>query len=486
MKTIPSNHPSAEMLAAYRGGGLEPDQRTIIEQHLSQCEVCGPNQGNATSEAPVTSNWSSCPQALIDHPRYRVLRLLGSGGMGTVFLAEHKLMRRLVALKVLREAAFTGAEARERFLREVEAVARVSHAAIVTAYDAEQVGDLHLLVMEYVEGIDLDDLVDKEGPLAIDRACDYIRQAAEGLQHAHEHGLVHRDLKPSNLMCTLDGQIKILDFGLARLGSESVRLKPLTQTGICMGTPDYIAPEQVLDTAQADIRSDIYALGCTFYYLLSGRNPFEGNTISEKLVAHKMRAPLDVTVLRPDVPAAVRDVLGRMLAKDPQQRYQTPAEVVEALSGLLQRSDLAGTARVSVRRAGSSSERTLGRQNKIDGDGATERLTRDGGRSRKRRSGKGVRRGQPSAWSRIGWSAVGTLLVLAFLLGLWAFFPPIWYLLPPPPWEDQRRREQREGRWEFEPPNGRPGPDGRKGPAPKHRPPPPEHRPPPDGGPGDR
>src|SRR5262249_5628293 len=255
----------------------------------------------------------------------------GSGGMGRVYKAEHRLMERLVALKVINRNLTDNAAAVERFRREVKTAAKLSHPNIVTAFDAEQVGDWHFLVMEYVEGHSLDRIVQARGRLPIADACDYMRQAALGLQHAWERGMVHRDIKPHNLMLTPQGLIKILDFGLARFLSEGKPITALTQFGVIMGTPDYIAPEQAQDSRTADIRADLYSLGCTFFYLLTGRVPFPEGSMLQKLMAQVTQEPTPLRVLREDAPTAVIAILARLMAKDPARRYQTPAEAAQAL-----------------------------------------------------------------------------------------------------------------------------------------------------------
>src|SRR5262249_37677120 len=192
------------------------------------------------------------PPELARHERYRVVRFIGAGGMGAVYEAEHRVMQRLVALKVIKRAYMANAAALERFRREVRAAARLSHPNIVTTYDAEDAGETHFLVMEYVEGTDLGRLVQERGPLPVDRACEYVRQAALGLEYAFEQGMVHRDLKPHNLMLTPDGRVKILDFGLACFASEAASAAGVTGTGLVLGTVDYIAPEQADNAHQAD------------------------------------------------------------------------------------------------------------------------------------------------------------------------------------------------------------------------------------------
>jgi serine/threonine protein kinase/WD40 repeat protein len=262
---------------------------------------------------------------------YLVLDRLGEGGMGQVFRAQHQHMQRIVALKVIRKENLGSPDAVKRFYQEVQAAAQLTHPNIVVAYDAGQVGNTHYFAMELVEGIDLSRLVKESGPVPLALACDYVRQAAAGLQHAHERCLVHRDIKPANLLLSVvngKGTVKILDMGLARFhGGE--REKGITQTGQVIGTPDYLAPEQAMDSRAADIRSDIYSLGCTLYYLLSARPPFTGETLTQVLIQHQMdEAPLE----KLGVPEGLQDVLGKMMAKKPEDRYQTPAEVESALA----------------------------------------------------------------------------------------------------------------------------------------------------------
>jgi hypothetical protein len=302
------------------GGGAAP----ATGASLPEGDTLTPQAGAAPADVPPP---------LVDHPRYRVVGLLGRGGMGAVYRAEHRLMQRQVALKVINPSLTTSADSVERFRREVVAAARLTHPNIVAAYDAEQAGDLHFLVMELVEGMSLNALVQRRGRLSVTDACRCVRQAALGLQHAHEQGMVHRDIKPHNLMLTPKGQVKILDFGLARFVSETSRAAgDLTQAGTVMGTPDYMAPEQAQDPRAADIRADIYSLGCTLYHLLTGQRPFpEGDSLN-KVIAHIQRAPRPVAELRPDVPAELCGVVERMLAKDKDQRFQTPAEVAAALA----------------------------------------------------------------------------------------------------------------------------------------------------------
>jgi predicted Ser/Thr protein kinase len=378
-------HPSPEELSAFGLGRLDEETLLRLETHISQCSRCiqaleelaGDAFVNRLREAvseqttadastqiapgdvhdaPTAANLhaSSSPSAagvpaeLANHPRYRVLQVLGAGGMGVVYQAEHLLMERPVALKVISHSLIDDPAAVERFRREVKAAARLSHPNIVTAYDADQAGDLHFLVMEYVEGVSLDRILAQKGRLSVVEACSLVRQAALGLQHALERGMAHRDIKPQNLMVVAGSPpaVKILDFGLARFARETAppsSIAPgappkapeagdLTQLGDVMGTPDYIAPEQIRDARLADIRADIYSLGCTLYHLLRGQVPFPGMSGLDKLMAHHEKEPRPLSEFRQDLPAGLVQVIQRMMAKNPDQRYQTPAAVAEALA----------------------------------------------------------------------------------------------------------------------------------------------------------
>jgi len=264
--------------------------------------------------------------------KYKVLEKLGSGGMAQVFLCEHKLMRRRVAIKVLPIPKADDPASLARFYREARAIAAVDHPNIVRAYDIDQDENLHFLVMEYVDGTNLQELVKKFGPLDIHRACHYIYGAAVGLQHAHELGLVHRDIKPGNILIDRSGVVKILDMGLARFfHDEDDNLTRMNDENV-LGTADYVAPEQALDSHSVDIRADIYSLGATFYYLLTGNPPFPDGSVAQKLIWHQNRQPRPIASLRPETPESLITIIDRMMAKDPANRYQTPAEVMAALA----------------------------------------------------------------------------------------------------------------------------------------------------------
>jgi serine/threonine protein kinase len=267
--------------------------------------------------------------------QYVVLDLLGEGGMGQVFKARHRRLDRVDALKVIRPQHLQQPDSLRRFLREARAAARLSHPNIVTIYDADEANGTHFLAMEFVPGTDLSSAVRKEGFLLPAEACEYVRQAAMGLQHAHERGMVHRDVKPANLLRTKDRSlIKILDMGLARLHASDDRQQSvgeLTHSGVVMGTPDYMAPEQAIDSHSVDIRADIYSLGCTLYFLLAGQPPFPESSLTQKLLWHQQKDPEPVRKLRQDLPAGLETVLTTMMAKNPDERYQSPGDVARAL-----------------------------------------------------------------------------------------------------------------------------------------------------------
>jgi serine/threonine protein kinase len=264
--------------------------------------------------------------------KYKVLERLGSGGMGSVYLCEHKLMRRRVAVKVLPTAKAADESALQRFYREARAAAALDHPNIVHAYDIDQDETLHFLVMEYVDGASLQEVVKKSGPMGPGRAAHYIRQAALGLDHAHRAGLVHRDIKPGNLLLDRQGTVKVLDMGLARFFNDEDDILTRKFEENVLGTADYLAPEQAVDSHTVDIRADIYSLGATFYFLLTGKTPFGEGSVAQKLIWHQTRQAKPITTYRADVPEEMRAIIDTMMAKDPDQRYQTPAAVADALA----------------------------------------------------------------------------------------------------------------------------------------------------------
>lgn len=269
---------------------------------------------------------------------YRIMDSIGEGGVSQVFKAWDTRRKCIAALKAIRSEHLDNVEAVGRLKREMRVIGQLSHPNIVKAFDIDSVRARHYFAMEYVEGTDLSKLIKLSGPLPMPQACDYIRQAALGLQHAHEKGLVHRDIKPGNLLVTMGGtMVKILDMGMARLRQSASQpaqesINQLTVEGVMIGTPDYLAPEQSRDPHNVDIRADIYSLGCTLYFLLSGRVPFPGNSVMDKIYKHQKMDPDWSVVPGLDKESGVAAVLKKMMAKKPPDRYQTPAEVAEALA----------------------------------------------------------------------------------------------------------------------------------------------------------
>ncbi len=342
--------------------GEAPDLDEYLKRFPQFADALLPREALATPSGLSTLSESPPPQVLPpgepNLPGFTILERLGQGGMGIVYKARQHAPERIVALKILARDQLRHTDAVRRFEREVEAAMRLAHPNIVLVHEADRVHGLHYLVMEYVAGIDLKRLVEQSGALSVSRACDFVRQAALGLQHAHERGLVHRDIKPANLMVTRPPRagedpaadrrsglslalllapgavVKILDMGLARvhqLSEYDDSFTTLTRAGTFMGTPDYTAPEQWEDAHSADIRSDLYSLGCTLYYLLCGEVPFPGGTLVQKLDRHRSKQPTPIERLRPDVPPGMAAVVTRLMAKDPADRYQSPAAVADAV-----------------------------------------------------------------------------------------------------------------------------------------------------------
>lgn len=265
--------------------------------------------------------------------KYKLLERVGIGGMGQVFLCEHMHMKRHVAIKVLPPAKAEQPSALGRFYREARAAGSIQHQNIVRTFDIDQDGNLHYIVMEYVDGTNLLDLVKQFGKLDIGRAVDYAYQVAVGLDYAFRNGIVHRDVKPGNVLITRHGQAKILDMGLARFYRDTTdQLTVQYDDKIVLGTADYVAPEQVANSHGADTRADVYALGATLYYLLTGQPPFPVGTVSQKLLWHRTKDPAPIHELRPEVPEGLAAVVVKMMKKDPNQRFQSPGEVAAELA----------------------------------------------------------------------------------------------------------------------------------------------------------
>lgn len=264
--------------------------------------------------------------------KYKVLEKLGAGGMGTVYLCEHMLMKRRVAVKVLPPAKVNDSSALERFYREATAVASLDHPNIVRAYDIDEDDKLHFLVLELVDGSSLQEIIKKTGPMDYTRVAHYMRQSAMGLQHAHDvAALVHRDIKPGNILVDRYGVVKILDMGLARFFHDETDDLTKRFDENVLGTADYLAPEQALDSHGADIRADLYSLGGTFYFCLTGRPPFTDGTVAQKLIWHQTRQPKPIRSFRQDVPEGLIAIIDKLMAKDKNERYQSPQEVADAL-----------------------------------------------------------------------------------------------------------------------------------------------------------
>jgi serine/threonine-protein kinase len=384
--------PTADALAAFARGDLPAGELAAFAGHVGACAACcralkllpeDPLAGLARAAAaeptelevtnlsprqpghappPTEPGAREIPAGFADHPRYRILGQLGAGGMGTVYKAEDLLMGRAVAIKVVAPHLTADAGAVERFRREIRVAAQLNDPRAIIAHDTGEAGGRHFLVMEFVEGISLDRLVARKGPLPVQMACSFARQAALGLQHAADRGMIHRDIKPQNLMVTRKGQVKILDFGLARFaggdeggeaeaggrlpfGAARRKAGGVTNPNFVMGTPDYLSPEQARDSHDVDHRSDIYSLGCTLYFLLTAAPPFLGAaTFADKLFAHAEDEPPPVREARPDVPEALAGVMARMMAKRLEDRYQPGAEVAAALQPFARANAGAGAA----------------------------------------------------------------------------------------------------------------------------------------------
>ena len=355
-----SGCPDRRQLVEYLQGVLPAHAAQTLDAHVAQCTTCQAalqtlNDGGSTRRpgadpppadglpdmsAPRTPNLGQLAE-------YRLLEKLGQGGMGVVYRALHTELDRIVAVKVLPLGQSDNSQIAARFRREAKAVGRLDHPNIVRALDARVTDGTRILVMELVSGLDLAELVHHVGPLAVADACALIRQAAQGLDCAHRHGLVHRDIKPSNLMLSDAGLVKMLDLGLARFREDTAQ-GDTTVDGQALGTPDYMAPEQVSDSHSADIRADLYSLGCTLYFLLTGGPPFGGpdyRTAFDKMTAHVHQPSPSVQDLRNDVPNALASVLNRLMAKAPEDRYATPADVVDALEPFAAQADLPALAK---------------------------------------------------------------------------------------------------------------------------------------------
>lgn len=268
---------------------------------------------------------------------HKLLGHLGSGGMSSVYLAEHILMKHQRAIKVLPKSKLGKNSYLERFQREAKAIASLNHPNIVRAYDISNERDTHYLVMEYVEGADMQNLVRKHGPLPYAVAADYIAQAARGLHHAHEAGLIHRDVKPANLLVNKDGVVKVLDLGLALFSEDTDASLTMEYNDKVLGTADYLPPEQAINSHKIDSRADMYGLGCTLYFLLTGHPPFPDGSIASRIIKHQNSMPPDIRKERVDCPGELDGVCVKMMQKDPKFRYTSCLQVAEILETWLKK-----------------------------------------------------------------------------------------------------------------------------------------------------
>ena len=291
---------------------------------------------------------------------YDILREIGHGGMGVVYQAQHRLLNQIVAIKVLPESSLGDRQAVRRFQREMLSIGRLNHPNIIRALNAGQDRGVHYLVMEFGDGLDFRELVGQSGWLSPGAACELIRQAAVGLQHIHEHGLVHRDIKPANLMLARDASVKILDLGLARLETRQMS-RDLTHPGMAMGTVDYMAPEQWVDSSAVDIRADIYSLGCTLYFLLTGQPPNVMAMRESPAARRSGRPPTHPSVasLRRDCPQDLDKILELMLAEEPDERFDTPGEVADAIGVFADPGEVVPLASECRRDAGADPEKAV-------------------------------------------------------------------------------------------------------------------------------
>jgi serine/threonine protein kinase len=348
--------PLSDIIRAGKGSSRTPSPESDIAQFLAnpapntdeQPTVITKAQSgvapNPNTPPPVVVPVSSPPPSIAGRRlgHFELIEAVGSGGMAAVLKARDTELGRVVALKILPPEAARDPDSVARFKAEARAAAKLDHDNIARVYFCGEDQGLHFIAFEFVEGINLQQMIDRRGQLPAGECVRYMIQVAAGLNHAAKRGVVHRDIKPSNILVTPDGRAKIVDMGLARHLGADVN-GGVTQSGVTLGTFDYISPEQALDPRRADVRSDIYSLGCAFYHALTGRPPVPEGTAARKLRAHQTEAPLDPRMLNPAIPDELAAVLARMMAKDPQQRYQTPNELIAHLKALAERFDVGGS-----------------------------------------------------------------------------------------------------------------------------------------------
>ncbi|HUE74905.1 MAG TPA: serine/threonine-protein kinase [Pirellulaceae bacterium] len=307
-------------------GGMLPDDAEAVAAHLINAGLLTAWQ----SEVLFSRKYKGFKLG-----KYKLLRHIGSGGMSAVYLAEHTMLKRQRAIKILPKKRVNDSSYLARFHLEAQATASLDHPNIVRAYDVDNDGDQHYLVMEYIEGKDFQTIVKQEGPLPLELACNYVAQAAEGFTYAHENNLIHRDVKPANLLVDQKGVVKILDLGLALYSDGENASLTMTHNENVLGTADYLSPEQAVNSHKVDSRTDIYSLGCTLYYLLTGHPPFPEGSLAQRIAKHQTQMPEDIRKDRPDCPRDLVDICVKMMQKKPERRYQSMREVAEALEGWL-------------------------------------------------------------------------------------------------------------------------------------------------------
>ncbi len=314
--------------------------RLLDEEQLAEARQAAPEAEDATALAKalvrkrVLTRWQAgqllAGRATFFLGKYKLIDLLGSGGMGRVFLAEHTTISRPVALKVISKRLGRDPATVKQFFAEARAIAALDHPNMVHPYDVDSEGDRYYMVMEYVEGRDLQRMVESKGPLPFDQAARYIQQAADGLAHAHSRKMIHCDIKPANLLVNKQDVVKILDMGMARL-IDRAKAPASDKDERSLGTVDYLAPEQAVESPELDHRADIYSLGCALYFLLTGKPPFPEGTLHERILKHQTDQPRSIAELRPDVPQPLAEICAKMMAKEPDARYQSADEVSRAL-----------------------------------------------------------------------------------------------------------------------------------------------------------
>ena len=312
------------------------EKLTSIEQQLRKAggKVSSKKLIDSLIQAGLITQWQSEKLLRGRHKgfflgKYKLLGHLGTGGMSTVYLAQQSLTRQQRAIKVLPRKRLNERSYLSRFYREARSIAALNHPNIIRIFDVNQQDDTHYMVMEYVEGCDLYDQVTDNGPVSFEFARDCVIQAAQGLSHAHEKKLIHRDIKPANLFRTHSGTVKVLDLGLALLKSDDDENGLSNQYNeSTMGTADYLAPEQAINSHEVDHRADIYSLGCTLYFLLTGQPPFNEGTLAQRIAKHQTVTPADVRTLRTDCPRNLNDICMRMMQKNPNNRFADCKELI--------------------------------------------------------------------------------------------------------------------------------------------------------------